>query len=84
MCAFQNIATLEEKSVMTREEFLELADSKWTEIESLQQSDFYEFEKKFEVIIVELGQAALEGVLGKVPQDYRKKKTVDPFRVGSD
>ena len=37
------------KSVMTREEFNNLADSKWTEIESLQQSDFYEFEKRFSI-----------------------------------
>jgi hypothetical protein len=69
---------------MTREEFLKLADSKWTEIESLQQNDFYEFEKQFEVILVEMGRKALEGVLGKVPQDYRKKKTVDPFRGSRD
>lgn len=69
---------------MTREEFLKLADIKWTEIESLQQSDFYEFEKKFEVIMLEMGQAALEGVLGKVSKDRRKKKTADPFRVGPD
>lgn len=69
---------------MTREEFLKFADSKWTEIEFLQQSDFYEFEKQFEVIMVELGRVAMEGALGKVPQDRRKKKAVDPFRGGRD
>lgn len=63
---------------MKREEFLKLADAKWTEIESLQQSDFYEFEKKFEVIMIEMGQAALEGVLGEVPKDRRKKKNCLP------
>lgn len=69
---------------MTREEFLKLADTKWTEIESLQQTDFYEFEKKFEALMVEMSRMALEGVLGEVPKDHRKKKTVDPFRVDSD
>lgn len=65
---------------MTREEFFKLADSKWTEIESLQQKDFYEFEKKFESLMVEMSRMALEGVLGEVPKDHRKK-TVDLFRV---
>jgi len=64
---------------MTREEFLKLADSKWTEIESLQQKDFYEFEKKFEALMVEMSRMALEGVLGEVPKDHRKKKLLTRF-----
>lgn len=66
---------------MTREECLKLADTKLTEIESLQQNDFYEFEKKFESIVIEMGQAALEGVLGQVPKDRRKKKLLTRFGV---
>ncbi len=69
---------------MTREEFLKLADIKWTEIESLQQSDLKKKKKKFEALMVEMSRMALEGVLGEIPKDHRKKKTIDPFRVDPD
>jgi hypothetical protein len=64
---------------MTEEQYLELAATKWPELEKLQsEGNFYEFEKRFEEIWIELGQAVLENRIGKVPKDYRKKKKSSP------
>jgi hypothetical protein len=64
---------------MTKEQYLELAASKWPELEKLQsEGNFYEFEKRFEEIWIELGQTVLENQIGEVPNDYRKKKKSSP------
>lgn len=60
---------------MTKEEYLQLAESKWPELAELdQEKDFYEYERKFERIMLELGRAVLEGKISKVGNDRRKKK----------
>ena len=65
---------------MTKEQYLELASTKWPELENLQlEGNFYEFEKRFEQIWIELGQAVLESHIGKVPNDHRKKKNPHPL-----
>lgn len=64
---------------MSKEQYLELAAAKWPELEKLQlEGNFYEFEKRFEAIWLELGQAVLETRIGKVPSDHRKKKKSSP------
>lgn len=64
---------------MSKEQYLELAATKWPELEKLQsEGNFYEFEKRFEEIWLELGQAVLENRIGKVPNDHRKKKKSSP------
>jgi hypothetical protein len=67
---------------MTQEAYLKLAASKWPELEKLQsEGNFYEFEKRFEEIWIELGQSVLENQIGEVPNDYRKKKKSLPASV---
>ena len=64
---------------MSKEQYLDLAATKWPELENLQtEGSFYEFEKRFEEIWLELGQAVLEGRIGEVPNDHRKKKKSSP------
>lgn len=60
---------------MTKEEYLKLAESKWPELAELdQEKDFYEYERKFEQIMLDLGRAVLEKKISKVGNDRRKKK----------
>ncbi|CAN5918140.1 hypothetical protein BH24BAC1_BH24BAC1_30310 [soil metagenome] len=64
---------------MNKEEYIKLAESKWPELEALQQEgDFYTYEKRFVEIMQELNQAVLQAHLGPAPQDYRKKKASRP------
>ena len=60
---------------MTKEEYLKLAESKWPELAELdQEKDFYEYERKFEQVMLDLGRAVLEKKISKVGNDRRKKK----------
>jgi len=61
---------------MTKEEFLELASEKWEEIEKHKESStsFYDYEKGFDELWVEFGRKSLEGTLGNLTSDRRKKK----------
>jgi len=61
---------------MTKEEFLVLAAEKWEEIEKKKASSdtFYDYEKGFDELWVEFGRRSLEGSLGIVNSDRRKKK----------
>lgn len=60
---------------MTKEEFLALAAARFEEIQQLHRHDnFYDYEKEFEKIWIELGQQTLEKSLGDVPEERRKKK----------
>ena len=59
---------------MTREEFLELAESEWDSISSLkEEKSFYEYEKRFEEIWLSLGRSVLEKSISD-PGENRKKK----------
>lgn len=60
---------------MNKEEFIALATKKWEAIEKQKASseNFYDYEKSFDKIWVEFGRQALEGSLGEVPLDRRKK-----------
>ena len=62
---------------MNKEEYIKLAESKWPELEALQQEeDFYAYEKRFAQIMEDLNLALLQAHLGEAPQDYRKKKSL--------
>ena len=60
---------------MTREEFHQLADKRYEELQSLNKLDnFYDYEKQFVGIWQELGRTVLENNLGDLSKDKRKKK----------
>lgn len=61
--------------IMTREEYLALAAAKYDDFRALNKIDnFYDYEKEFEKILIELGRTLFEQNLSKVPADRRKKK----------
>lgn len=61
---------------MTREEFLELAEQKWEQIQAQKSgsASFYDYEKGFDELWTEFGREAIEGSIGKKSKDRRKKK----------
>ena len=60
---------------MTKEEYLKLAAAKWDSLEKMQEIDnFYDYEKEFDRIWVELGKSVLDSSLGEVSSDRRQKK----------
>ena len=62
---------------MSREEFLSIADSYYTDFESLKDSsNFYDYEKSFVDLWHKLGQAYMEKQLNETSstRDRRKKK----------
>lgn len=60
---------------MTKEEYLKLAEQKWEALEKLKTKDnFYDYEKEFDRIWVDLGKEVLQESLGKTAKDRRKKK----------
>ncbi|TAD89270.1 MAG: hypothetical protein EAY75_05040 [Bacteroidetes bacterium] len=64
---------------MTQAEYISLALSRWPELESLdQEKDFYEFEKRFEQIMLDLGRAVLERKISSPGADRRKKTRFAP------
>lgn len=60
---------------MTKEEYLKLAESKWEALESLKSADnFYDYEKKFEEIMLSLSKEILNEQFRGKGNDRRKKK----------
>lgn len=60
---------------MTKEEYLKIAEQQWESLEQLQaEKNFYDYEKKFDAIMVDMGRELLEKSLGQVSKDRRKKK----------
>ena len=60
---------------MSREEYLKICLSKWEEMSQLDGCDnLYDLEKGVVELVQGLGRDLLEGQLGDVPQDRRKKK----------
>lgn len=61
--------------MMTEEQYIELCRSKYQELNKLNNlNDFYEYEKRFDNIMIELSRELLESNLSEVPADRRKKK----------
>ena len=68
-------------TAMTEAQFLELARQRYQEIRALNELDsFYEHEKQFDELWVELGREIMEQNLGEVPQSVKKKRDQDPIR----
>jgi len=66
---------------MTKEDFLKLAESRYDEIQKLNEGDnFYNYEKEFVGIWQELGRQVFEKNLSEVGRDRRKKKDTNKFR----
>lgn len=62
---------------MTREEFLQLASSRYDSITALNDNhkdSFYDYEKEFVNLWQDLGRSVLEKNISKPPKDRRKKK----------
>jgi len=60
---------------MTREEFRQLTDKRYDELQALNKiNNFYDYEKEFEQIWKVLGREVLEINMSKLPADRRKKK----------
>jgi len=61
---------------MTKEEYLKLAEEKRDALHGLRKEDnFYDYEKKFDQLWVELGKEVLEKSISKPSKDRRKKKS---------
>jgi len=61
---------------MTSSEFLKIAESKYSKIASLKEAEsFYEYEKQFEEVWLELGKEVFEKNISETGKDRRKKKT---------
>lgn len=64
---------------MTKEQFLELAAARYEALNQLGRHDnFYDYEKEFDQIWVELGRDVLEESLGDIPEGRGKKKDSRP------
>jgi hypothetical protein len=60
---------------MTKEEFIQLAGSRYDELQALNKlNTLYDYEKAFVGIWQGLGRNVLEKNLGELPNDKRKKK----------
>lgn len=61
---------------MTKEEYLKLAEKRWDSIKKLKEVDnFYDYEKEFDGIWVDLGREVLQKSISEVGKDRRKKKS---------
>jgi hypothetical protein len=60
--------------MLSEQEYVELARTKYAELKKLQDAkNFYEHEKRFDEIWMDLGRSVLEKSISEVPQDRRKK-----------
>lgn len=70
--------------MLSEEAFLSLARSRYAELSALSTVDnFYDYEKNFDALWVSLGCEVLEGSLGELPTNYRKKKVQHALRDDS-
>ncbi|GAB3643064.1 hypothetical protein GCM10027423_37010 [Spirosoma arcticum] len=59
----------------TEEEYMALAHQKYQQLKALKaKPTFYDYEKLFEKIWLDLGRQVLEKSVGQVPSERRKKK----------
>ena len=77
-----NIGTLREqpsKHMMSKEEYLAKAAARYEALQKLnEQKDFYSHEAEFDRVWTDLGREVLEGTIGKVPTNKRKKTSSAP------
>lgn len=61
---------------MTKEEYLRLASEHWEEFQKLEnESTFYDYEKKFDKLMVDFGKQLLDKQLSGKGTDRRQKKS---------
>jgi len=66
---------------MTKEEFLELASSKYDSIKDLNKLDnFYDYELGLSDLMKELSVSVLEKNLGEIPSNPKKKSDFNNIR----
>jgi len=66
---------------MSKEEYMALAQQKYLQLQQLKnQPTFYDYEKSFDAIWMDLGKQVLEKSLSDVPVDRRKKKDDNALR----
>jgi uncharacterized membrane protein len=60
---------------MTKEEFIALAAKKWDTLSAhkIKSNNLYDYEKGFDELWVEFGRETLEGSIGEVSSNRRKK-----------
>jgi hypothetical protein len=62
--------------MIAKNEFLKLAEAKYEEIKRLEGTpSFYDYEKAFDEIWIELGRNVFEKSISEIPGDRRKKNT---------
>lgn len=72
----------DQKTQMSKEEFLALAALKYEDLSKLNEiKDFYTYEKGFDQIWTDLGKQVLEKNISKVPADRRKKSESDAYAL---
>ena len=72
-------------TAMSKAEYLALAEQKYADLQALAtEPTFYDYEKSFEAIWMDLGRQVLERTVGPVPADRRKKKDDDAFWPNTD
>ncbi len=60
--------------MLTKEKYLEIAESKWGDLEKLQEEgDFLAYEERFEQVMIELSQLVLQANVSNLGNDRRKK-----------
>lgn len=66
---------------MTKEEYLKLASEYWEELEKLEnESNFYNYEKKFDSLMIDFGNNLLNKQMEGTGTDRRKKKSKNSLR----
>lgn len=72
--------------MLDKSKFLELASDFWDDL-AAKKSDsenMYDYEKGLDKLLVEFGRKTLEGTLGSIPGDRRKKKSPKSLRSNTD
>lgn len=61
--------------MLTEDDYIRLAREKYQELAALEQkTSFYDHEKAFETLWMDLGKRVLEKTISQPPTDRRKKK----------
>jgi hypothetical protein len=70
---------------MTEDEYVALARQKYHDLQQLKtQPTFYDYEKSFDAIWMDLGRQVLEKTLSNLPADRRKKKDENSLRLNTN
>lgn len=66
---------------MTKEEYLKIAEDQWETLKNLEEeATFYDYEKKFDKMMVDFGRSLMNEQMKGKGTDRRKKKSQNPLR----